>query len=187
MELQIKKHSLVTCLVITFSAILCFGAVSSPVAAKEEAKKEEVKKKEAKKEEKKLTKEQAIKDLDSEDPTEQIAALKFVGKEKEADALKRVGEILKGSDNNLVRGEAAKTLALLDKKEEAHPFLINAIKNDNDSYVRYSAVMAVVNLGDENAVDALQYSYKTETDPDIKDVVERILIKFGKLEKKEKK
>lgn len=179
MEKNMKKNIINKRFFATISMALfalTFSAMTFQVQA-EEKKPEKV-------QEKKLTKEEAIKNLDSSDAKTQIEALKFIGQEKETSALPKVGSLVKNSPDKLVRGEAVKTLSSLGEKEKANPFLTDALKNDQDSYVRYLAIMAVVRLGDEKAVDALDYAYKTETDADIKDVLERLLIKFGKIKKK---
>lgn len=175
MNTKIKQIPVITRMVLTFSLCIFLGFNNSGLKAQDTAKKEETQ----------LTKEDAVKNLDSSAPKTQIKALKYIGKEKVTDALPKVGNLLATSSDYLVRGEAAKTLSMLGEKEKAHPFLDKAVKSDSDSYVRYMAILAIINLGDEKALATLEYAHKTEMDPDIKDVVEKLLIKFGKIKKKQ--
>lgn len=132
-----------------------------------------------------LSKEEQIRNLDSSDQKKQIDALKYVAKNEVKEALPKVGNLLSNAQSYEVRGQAASTLSFLKDKEKANPFLSKAIQNDESSYVRYMSVLAVIRLGDEKAVKALEYAHQNETDPDVKDVVTKVLIKFGKLKKPE--
>ncbi len=140
-----------------------------------------------KKEEKAPTKEEYIKNLDSADAKKQIEAMKFIQKNKVKEALDKVGKLLESASSSDIRGEAASTLSFLEDKEKANPFLTKAIKGDTSGYVRYMAVLAVIRLGDDKALEALEYAHKNDQDPDVKDVVRRLLVKFGKIKEEGKK
>ncbi len=134
---------------------------------------------ETKTEKKASTKEEHIKNLKSGNKEAKIEALQFIAKEKIKEAVTQVGETLALKSNDReVRAEAAATLGVLEDKEKAFPFLENAIKNDNDALVQYAAILSIVNLGDKRAAAVLEHAHRTNTDPDIKDITQRLMKKF---------
>lgn len=130
-----------------------------------------------------LSQKDYINNLSQGNKQEKMNALAYLAKEKVTDAIPQIGKSLKDRDYE-VRAEAAATLGKLEDKEKAHPFLAKAAREDAHGLVRYTALLAMVKLGDEEAVKSLKYAHENDPDPDVKDVTTRILTKADELKEK---
>jgi len=114
----------------------------------------------------------AMADLDSEDEAKVVAAADYLGSKSEASAVPRLSE-LTTDPRTKVRLHSVKALGYI-KKSEAVDALNEVLVNEEDAGVRYAALLATVRIGSKKSDDTLKQITETETDPMIKDLLDRI-------------
>ena len=125
----------------------------------------------------------AMADLDSEDEAKVIAAADYLGAEKkEASAVTKLSA-LSADPRTKVRLHSVKALGYI-KKEEAVDALNKVLVSDKDASVRYAALLATVSIGSKKSEDTLKQIKETETDPMMKDFLDKIEKKSEKEKKK---
>jgi HEAT repeat protein len=149
----------------------------------EEVKKEAPKKEAAKPVEKKapakeLSKEQYMADLSGTDEAKIIAAEEWLGDKGEKTAVPQLTNLLKSDKRVRVRVYASVALGLI-ADEKSIPALNEALTADSSADVRYSVLLSIHRINPAKSIDALKKAKETETDPFIKDYLEKMEAKVN--------
>jgi len=113
-----------------------------------------------------------IADLASDKDEKTIGeAADWVGKEKDKDAIPNLINLLSDRRES-VRVDAAAALGYIGE-ESAVDALNKTLLNDESPVVRYAAVLASVRIGSKKSIDAFKQSFEQETDPFIKDFMQK--------------
>jgi HEAT repeat protein len=120
-----------------------------------------------------------IADLSSKDENTVIEAEDQLGKEGEKAAVPALMKLLKNDERAKVRIFASVALGMI-KDESCVDVLNEALLNDQNSDVRYSAILAISRIGSMKSIDTLKTAKEKESDPYIKDYIEKIEAKFKK-------
>ncbi len=125
--------------------------------------------------EKTKSKEEYIADLVSDSDEKTIlAAAQWAGEKKVKEAIPNLIKLLSDKREN-VRSDAAAALGYIGQdQEDAIQALNQAMLEDESPIVRYAAVLATMRIGSKKSLDALKQSYEQETDPYIKDLLEKV-------------
>ncbi len=135
--------------------------------------KEEVVKEEAEPKKESTSAKTYIKDLSSNDENTVIQAADWLGKEKEKGAVSELMRLLKNDKRVKVRVFAAIALGLIGD-EKSIETLNEALVNDRNSDVRYSVLLAIHRIDPSKSIDALKKAKESETDPYIRDYLEKM-------------
>ncbi|MDY6935009.1 MAG: HEAT repeat domain-containing protein [Spirochaetota bacterium] len=120
-----------------------------------------------------------IEDLSSDNEETVITAVDWIGKEKEKGAVTKLTDLLKSDKRVKVRLYAAIALGLIG--EDGYIDSLNeAFLNDSSADVRYSALLAIHRIGSMKSLDALKKAKESESDPFIKDYIEKMESKVKK-------
>jgi HEAT repeat protein len=138
-------------------------------------------KKEAPKEEKSKSTEEYIADLSSKDEDTICTAANWLGKEEEEAAMPKLIDLLQNDKRSKVRVYSVIALGLI-KEKGALEALEGAALNDQNADVRYSAVLAIVRIGsdEKRTLDVLEKVKNTDSDPYIKDFLDKLWEKYKK-------
>ncbi len=147
--------------------------VKAAEPAKEIEKKSEEIKKEAPKAQPKAGKEGYIADLSSNDENKIVAAAEWLGEKEEKSAVPKLVDLLKNDERTKVRLYATIALALI-ADESCIPALNEALTGDNNADVRYAVLLAIHRINPAKSLDALKKAKETESDPFIKDYLEKM-------------
>lgn len=118
-----------------------------------------------------------IADLSSDDEEKIIAAADWVGKEKEKSAVPQLINLLKNDKRVKVRVYATIALGMI-ADESSIPALNEALTSDSNADVRYSVLLAIHRIDPSKSIDALKKAKETETDPFMKDYMEKMEAKI---------
>ena len=124
----------------------------------------------------------AMADLDSEDEAKVVAAADYLGSKGEASAIPRLSELTTDSRTK-VRLHSVMALGYI-KKSDAVEALNGVLVNEKDAGIRYAALLATVRIGSKKSDETLKQITETETDPMVKDLLDRIEKKAEKDKKK---
>jgi HEAT repeat protein len=173
--------------IITIFAVLFFTAalVNAQEVKKEatveekskEAAKETVEKKAEEKIKPKEGKDTYIADLSSNDENKIIAAAEWLGDKEEKAAVPDLVKLLKNDKRVKVRLYASIALGLI-ADESAIPALNEALTGDSNADVRYSVLLAIHRIDPSKSLDAIKKAKETESDPYIKDYLEKMEAKW---------
>jgi HEAT repeat protein len=121
-----------------------------------------------------------VADLKSTDDAVVIVAENWIGDNKEKTAIKDLVSLIKNSTNAEVRMNAAVALGLIGEKEAIEP-LTDTIVSESSSDVRYAMLLAISRIGidSKKSYNALMQAKEKETDPYIKDYIEKMEKKFS--------
>jgi len=114
-----------------------------------------------------------IADLGGKDENAAIEASNWLGKEGEKTALPGLMKVLKDDERPKVRMFAAVALGLIGDESSVEA-LNDALLNDSSADVRYSSILAISRIGSSKSIDALKAAKEKETDPYIKDYMEKM-------------
>ncbi|MBN2042090.1 MAG: HEAT repeat domain-containing protein [Spirochaetes bacterium] len=130
---------------------------------------------EAKKEEKVQPKsaQEYIADLSSDDEEKIVAAADWAATEKEKTAVPQLIKLLKEDERPKVRVYATIALGLI-ADESCIPALNEALTGDSNADVRYSVLLAIHRIDPSKSIDALKKAKESETDPFMKDYMEKM-------------
>ncbi len=157
-------------IIIAVISVMMAVAVAGAQEAKKEAPAEQKKAK---------TSQEYIADLGSKDENTAIEAANWIGKEGEKSAIPELMKTLKNDDRPRVRMFAAVALGLM-ADESSVDALDEALLNDSSADVRYASILAVSRIGSKKSIDALKAAKEKETDPYIKDYMEKMEAKYKK-------
>jgi hypothetical protein len=152
------------------------SVTTEDVKASEPVKEMEKKAEEIKKEEPKKPaqgKEGYITDLSSSDENKIVAAAEWLGEKEEKSAVPKLVDLLKSDKRTKVRLYATISLALISD-ESCIPALNEALTGDSSADVRYAALLAIHRINPAKSLDALKKAKETESDPYIKDYIEKM-------------
>ena len=124
----------------------------------------------------------AMADLDSEDEAKVVAAADYLGSKGEASAVAKLSALTE-DPRTKVRLHSVMALGYINK-EEAVDALNKVLVSDKDAGVRYAALLATVRIGSKKSQDTLVQIKETETDPMMKDLLDKIEKKAEKEKKK---
>ncbi|MFH0976889.1 MAG: HEAT repeat domain-containing protein [Spirochaetota bacterium] len=152
----------------------------------EEPKKEAVVKEAAKEVEKKAEAKPAVKaskesymaDLSGNDEKKIIAAADWLGEKEEKSAVPQLVNLLKNDKRTKVRLFATVALGQIGD-ESCIPALNEALLNDGNADVRYSVLLAIHRINPAKSLDALKKAKETDSDPYIKDYIEKMEAKWN--------
>jgi HEAT repeat protein len=108
-----------------------------------------------------------------------VSAIDWLGSKEEKKAVVRLTEMMQQDKRIAVRAHAASSIGLIAEKDSMKP-LIEHIVKESSPVVRYSMVLAMARIGIESKeqYDALMQIKQSETDPYIKDFIEKMEAKF---------
>lgn len=118
-----------------------------------------------------------IKDLSSNNEDTIIKAADWLGNEEEKTAVPQLINLLKSDKREQVRVHATIALGLI-ADESCIPALNDALTGDSSPDVRYTVLLAIHKIDPGKSIDALQKSKETESDPIIKDYLEKMEAKI---------
>jgi HEAT repeat protein len=157
-----------------FIMVLASLFVMAAVAGAQEAKKET-----PPEQKKAKTAQEYIADLGSRDENTAVDAANWLGKENEKSAIPELMKSLKNDDRPKVRMFAAVALGTI-ADESAVDALNEALLNDSSADVRYAAILAISRVGSTKSIDALKAAKEKETDPYIRDYMDKMEAKLKK-------
>ncbi len=120
-----------------------------------------------------------IADLSSKDDAAVIAAANKLGNDGEKQAIPSIALVVKNNSNANVRMHACVALGLIGD-ESGVDSLNDALLNDSSADVRYAAILAISRIGSTKSIDALKNAREKETDPYIKDYIDKMEAKMKK-------
>lgn len=134
----------------------------------------------AKKEQSKSAKEYIV-DLSSNDENTIIRAADWLGREKEDDALPGLKKLLKEDNRSKVRLHSAMAMGYIGE-ESAVDSLNERLLMEQHSDVRYTILLSLTRIGvsEKKHVEILKKARDAETDPIIKDYMEKMVAKYQK-------
>lgn len=157
-------------IIITMITMMAFITVAMAQDAAKDASSEKKKSKSA---------QEYISDLSSGDEKTVLDAAEWLGNEKEKAAIPALAKILKDDSRVKVRANAAVALGLIGD-ESSVDALNESLLNDSNADVRYSAILAISRIGSPKSYDALKTAKEKETDPYVKDYIEKMEARFKK-------
>lgn len=121
-----------------------------------------------------------VADLKSADDAVVLEAENWVGDNTEKTAIKDLVALMKNSTNAEVRMNAAVALGLIGEKEAIEPLTDDIVVEPNAD-VRYAMLLAISRIGidSKKSYNALLQAKEKETDPYIKDYIEKMEKKFS--------
>jgi HEAT repeat protein len=146
-------------------------ALSKQVAEKQSPAKEEPKS------QAKAGKETYIADLSSKDENKVVTAAEWLGEKEEKSAVPQLIDLLKNDKRTKVRLYATIALALIGD-EACIPTLNDALIGDSSADVRYAVLLAIHRINPAKSLDALKKAKESESDPYIKDYIEKMETKW---------
>jgi HEAT repeat protein len=123
-------------------------------------------------------KEGYISDLSSNDENKIIAAAEWLGDKEEKAAVPDLVKLLKNDKRVKVRLYASIALGLI-ADESSIPALNEALTGDSNADVRYSVLLAIHRINPAKSLDAIKKAKETESDPYIKDYLEKMEAKWN--------
>jgi HEAT repeat protein len=114
-----------------------------------------------------------IADLSSNDENKIVAAAEWLGEKEEKSAVPQLVDLLKNDKRTKVRLYATIALALISD-ESCIPTLNDALTGDSSADVRYAVLLAIHRINPAKSLDALKKAKETESDPYIKDYIEKM-------------
>lgn len=99
--------------------------------------------------------EELIGDLKSGDPVLQSEASKKLGSKKSKAAVGDLVSLLQNTTSSEVGANAAAALGEIGEKGAATDALVGAVKDSDDTLIRYAGVAALANLKDKDKKDAI--------------------------------
>ena len=125
---------------------------------------------------------QYIEDLSSSDEAAVLAAENWLGENKEKAADAKLLDLIKNDKRIRVKTYAAVALGLIGEKEMAEP-LSELVLTEQSADVRYSMLLAMMRIGGDSKtfIDNLTAARDKESDPFIKDFVEKMEAKYTKI------
>ena len=144
-------------------------------AVKETAK--EIEKKADKQVQPKLGKAEYMADLSGNDENKIVAAAEWLGEKEEKAAVPQLVNLLKNDKRVKVRLHASIALGLI-ADESSIPALNEALTGDGNADVRYSVLLAIHRINPAKSLDALKKAKETESDPYIRDYIEKMEAKW---------
>ncbi len=122
------------------------------------------------------TVESSLADLDpAKDEKVIVDAANWLGEKEEKKAVDKLNALLKDS-RKAVRLNCVTALGYIGDDEKLDA-LHDALLNDSSADVRYAALMSSVRIGSKKSIDVWQKSKEKETDPFMKDFLERMAVK----------
>lgn len=118
-----------------------------------------------------------IADLSSQDENTVIEAADWLAKEKEKAAVPKLISLLNNDSREKVRLYAVIALGLIGD-ESSIDTLNKALLNDQSADVRYSVLLAIHRIDPKKSVDVLKKVRDTESDPYIRDYIEKMEAKI---------
>ena len=106
-----------------------------------------------------------------------IAAAEWLGDKEEKAAVPGLMNLLKNDKRAKVRVHASVALGLI-ADESSIPALNEALTGDSNADVRYSVLLAIHRINPAKSLDAIQKAKETESDPYIKDYLEKMEAKW---------
>ena len=135
------------------------------------------------KDKKEMTEEDYIKLLSvSKDKKSKIEAINFLRKSKSKKAVNVLGSALKNDENYEVRYNAAIALGEI-KEKSSIAVLGEALLNDKNPVVRYSALLSLMCFKDREVIHFFEKAIEKETDPEIKNLLQKVNEKIQKYKK----
>jgi HEAT repeat protein len=149
--------------------------------ASKDAKAADVKKEVKKEEKKSKSTKEYIKDLASNDEATVVAAADWLGKEKEDDAASELRRLVKEDNRWKVRMYSAMALGYIGQ-ESAIDVLNERLLAEPNELARYTVLLAITRIGvsKKEHVEVLKQAKERESDPFIKDYLDKIYDKFTK-------
>jgi HEAT repeat protein len=154
---------------IAFLAVVA----SAIVVSAQEAKKEAAQPKKDK------TAQEYIADLSSSNEDTAVEAANWLGQKEEKAAVPELVKTVKNDGRPRVRMFAVVALGLI-ADEGSVEALNETLLNDSSADVRYSAILAISRIGSTKSIDTLKQAREKETDPYIKDYIEKMAAKVEK-------
>lgn len=137
---------------------------------------EEAKKDESAKNENKSAQE-LIADLSSDDEQKIVNAADIAGEKQLKEAVPQLTKLLKDDKRVKVRLYSAIAIGRIGD-ESAIETLNHSLLNDQSADVRYTVLLAIHRIDPGKSVDALKQLNESETDPYIRDYIEKMLAKI---------
>ncbi len=114
-----------------------------------------------------------IADLDpAKDEKVIVEAADYLGKEEKKDAIPALVKLTQDS-RVAVRLHSVMALGYIGK-EDGVEAVNNRLVNDENTEVRYAAILAITRIGSEKSFDAVKQAKEKETDPFIKDFLDKM-------------
>jgi len=125
------------------------------------------------------TTQEYIADLSGKDEAAVIAAADKLGNDGEKQAIPSLASVIKNNSSAKARMHACVALGLIG--DEAGVEALNgALLNDSSADVRYAAILAISRIGSTKSIDALKSAKEKESDPYIKDYIDKMEAKMKK-------
>ena len=118
-----------------------------------------------------------VADLSSDDENKIIKAADWLGNKKEKSAVSKLMELLKSDKRVKVRLWSSIALGLI-ADESSIPVLNEALTGDSNADVRYSVLLAIHRIDPSKSLDALKKAKEQESDPYIKDYIDKMEAKW---------
>ncbi|HSV96199.1 MAG TPA: HEAT repeat domain-containing protein [Spirochaetota bacterium] len=120
-----------------------------------------------------------IADLSSKDEAAVVAAADKLGDDGEKQAVPSIALVIKNNSSAKARMHACVALGLIGDESGIHA-LNEALLNDSSADVRYAAILAISRIGSTKSIDALRAAREKETDPYIRDYIDKMEAKMKK-------
>lgn len=120
-----------------------------------------------------------IADLSSKDEVVVITAADKLGNDGEKQAVPAIALVIKNNSSAKARMHACVALGLI-ADETGVDALNEALLNDSSAEVRYAAILAISRIGSTKSIDALKTAREKESDPYIKDYIDKMEARMKK-------
>ncbi len=120
-----------------------------------------------------------IADLSGKDEAAVIAAADKLGNDGEKQAIPSIALVIKNNSSAKARMHACVALGLIGD-ESGVGALNEALLNDSSADVRYAAILAISRVGSTKSIDALKTAKEKESDPYIKDYIDKMEARMKK-------